>query len=230
MRSRVVKEGFFKNEILGKLSPWHRLLFEGLWCVADREGILEDRPLRIQADIFPYDVIDIEPLLADLERVRFIQRYWTEQGPMIYIPKFEKHQDCHPREAKSILPGPDKAIPRPDLSSASDPPEGTSEAISSNGEIARQILGPAKDLPRIGLGPALDMPRPETYQDIGRALVNLVQNQEVTEGGSKDLPRIGLGPAKAVPRISLGPAKDRPRHPVSVSVSVQEQEKKKRAH
>lgn len=226
MRSRVVKEGFFKNEVLGKLSFAHRLLFQGLWLVADREGLLEDRPLRIQADIFPYDTINIEPLLVDLERHQFIARYWTDQGPMIHLPKFDKHQSCHPREAPSTLPGPSHAVPRPDPPPAQD----STQTISTDLEMPRTDLGVALDIPRLGLGHALDMPGPTTYQDIGRALVNLVQNQEVTEGHTKDMPRNGQGHAKAMPRIVLGHAKDRPRRPVSVPVSVQEQEKKKRAH
>jgi len=32
-----------------------RLLYPGLWMLADREGRLEDRPLRIKAEILPYD-------------------------------------------------------------------------------------------------------------------------------------------------------------------------------
>ena len=54
MRARNLKPGLFKNEILGSADALLTILFEGLWCMADREGRLEDRPLRICAVIFPY--------------------------------------------------------------------------------------------------------------------------------------------------------------------------------
>ena len=37
-----------------------RLLFVGLWTIADRNGRLEDRPKRIRAELFPYDEIDAD--------------------------------------------------------------------------------------------------------------------------------------------------------------------------
>ena len=39
MRARNLKPGFFKNETLAEIEPLGRLLFQGLWCMADREGI-----------------------------------------------------------------------------------------------------------------------------------------------------------------------------------------------
>ena len=53
MRARNLKPGFFKNECLLSLSPLHRLLFAGLWCMADRNGILEDRPAKIKIEVKP---------------------------------------------------------------------------------------------------------------------------------------------------------------------------------
>jgi len=43
MRSRNIKPGFFKNEIIAEMPTETRLLFIGLWLLADREGRLEDR-------------------------------------------------------------------------------------------------------------------------------------------------------------------------------------------
>ena len=48
-RARNIKPGFFANENLAECDPLARLLFAGLWCLADREGRLEDRPKRIAA-------------------------------------------------------------------------------------------------------------------------------------------------------------------------------------
>jgi len=50
MRSRNIKPGFFMNELLPEIELLGRLLFIGLWLLADREGRLEDRPLQTIPD------------------------------------------------------------------------------------------------------------------------------------------------------------------------------------
>jgi hypothetical protein len=47
-RTRQIKPGFFKNDELAELPIEARLLFAGLWTIADREGRLEDRPKKIK--------------------------------------------------------------------------------------------------------------------------------------------------------------------------------------
>lgn len=104
MRARNVKPGFFQNEQLAELPIAARLLFAGLWCMADREGRLEDRPLRIKMHIFPADMIDVEPLIAGLVSQKLIVRYEAEGKRCIWIPEFLKHQRPHHKEAESVLP------------------------------------------------------------------------------------------------------------------------------
>lgn len=103
-RSRNIKPGFFKNEDLAECSPWARLCFAGLWTLADREGRLEDRPKRIKGDLFPFDSIEVEPLLVELTRYRFIVRYEGDDVRVIQIVEFLKHQNPHFKEAPSVLP------------------------------------------------------------------------------------------------------------------------------
>jgi len=43
-RTRSIKPAFFANEHLAELSAGTRLLFIGLWTIADKNGKLEDRP------------------------------------------------------------------------------------------------------------------------------------------------------------------------------------------
>lgn len=74
-RARNIKPGFFANEKLAECDPLARLLFAGLWCLADREGRLEDRPKRIRAEVLPYDICDAEALLEQLKEHGFILRY-----------------------------------------------------------------------------------------------------------------------------------------------------------
>lgn len=104
MRARNIKPGFWKNEELAEIPYEARLLFIGLWGMADREGRLEDRPKRIRAEVFPFDTINIEKLLDVITLHGFILRYAAEDKRYIQIVKFEKHQHPHPHEAKSVIP------------------------------------------------------------------------------------------------------------------------------
>lgn len=104
-RARNIKPSLFKNELLGVADPMLTILFTSLWCLADREGRLEDRPLRIRAETFPYrDNLDINGYLTELSRLGFIHRYEVDGVAVIQIVSFEKHQHPHHTEKKSDLP------------------------------------------------------------------------------------------------------------------------------
>jgi|LGVF01.2.fsa_nt_gb hypothetical protein len=106
MRARNIKPSFFKNEDLGELDPFARLLFVGLWCMADREGRLEDRPKRIKIEVLPYDSSNVEKLLEQLHALGFINRYVDDSTGKAYIevPNFSKHQNPHKNEKASEIP------------------------------------------------------------------------------------------------------------------------------
>ena len=110
MRARVLHPGFFKNEQLVGCSPRARLLFAGLWCLADREGRLEDRPARIKMELFPSDKVDMDALLQELMNAGLIVQYVVADRKYLAIPGFSRWQRPHPREAASILPAPDGVI------------------------------------------------------------------------------------------------------------------------
>lgn len=105
-RARNIKPSFFANDNLAELSCEARLLFIGLWTLADREGRLEDRPLKIKGQIFPYENHDVIKLLEDLCNARFITRYVVNGCKCIHINTFRKHQNPHPNEKESELPPP----------------------------------------------------------------------------------------------------------------------------
>jgi hypothetical protein len=108
MRARSIKPGICDNEVLGTADPFCTLLFERLWMMADREGRLEDRPLRIKAQAFPYrDGLDVGPLLSWLNEHGFIQRYTVAGAAYIQVTKFASHQSPHVKEAPSKIPAPD---------------------------------------------------------------------------------------------------------------------------
>ena len=106
MRARNIKPGFFKNDTLAELDFAGRLLFIGLWGLADREGRLEDRPKKIKAEIFPYDEVNVDSFLGELAKRSFIIRYEVDGDRYIQIVNFDKHQNPHPRETPSTIPAP----------------------------------------------------------------------------------------------------------------------------
>lgn len=122
-RARNIKPGLFKNEVLGVADPLFTLLFEGLWILADRAGRLEDRPLRIKAEVFPYRDADVEPMLVWLEEQGFIQRYMVAGKRYILICEFVKHQNPHKNESDSVIPEPEEIRTEPEVigSTRADP-------------------------------------------------------------------------------------------------------------
>ena len=104
-RARNIKPSFFTNELLGTEEPMVGMTFVGLWCLADRDGILEDRPLRIKAELFPYrENLDVNGYLTVLQRLGFIQRYVVDGLGYIQIINFQKHQNPHHTEKPKNYP------------------------------------------------------------------------------------------------------------------------------
>lgn len=105
-RARNIKPGFFMDDVLAEIEPLGRILFAGLWCIADREGRLEDRPKRIKAEVLPYDECDMDNLLEQLNSKGFIIRYEVGGQRYIQVTNFKKHQNPHVNEKPSEIPEP----------------------------------------------------------------------------------------------------------------------------
>lgn len=103
-RARNIKPGFCRNEDLAECSVWARLCFALLPMLADREGRLEDRPKRIKGELFPFDSVEVDPLLMELEQHGLIARYVVSGLGLIQILGFRKHQNPHHREPESTFP------------------------------------------------------------------------------------------------------------------------------
>ena len=107
-RARNIKPGLFVNDELAELHPLTRLLFIGLWTIADREGRLEDKPKKIAAQVLPYDDYDVDSALEALTEAGFIQRYTANNVQYIQVVNFAKHQNPHKNEAESSIPAPEQ--------------------------------------------------------------------------------------------------------------------------
>ena len=120
-RSRIIKPEFFQNEELVALPPITRLLFIGLWQLADRDGRLEDRPGKIKLAVLPADDCDVDDMLRQLAEKQLIVRYEVAGTRYLAIPKFLAHQCPHISEKSKGIPPPypPSAVPTPDKHSAS---------------------------------------------------------------------------------------------------------------
>jgi len=134
MRTRLLHPGFFTDHVLCRLSDLTRLVYEGLWLIADREGRLLDNVKMIDGAILPHDTRSCREALDELAAAGRIVRYHTAQGPVIQVLKFLKHQSPHKRETPSALPA--------------EPTEGGSSA----GEVGqpKEDPRPGRDAAKVG--------------------------------------------------------------------------------
>src|SRR6185312_3058738 len=127
-RIRSIKPETWEDQKLASLPRDARLLFIGLWSVADDDGRLRGFASFVKGKVFPYDsdmtneVVDgLLNQLASLER---IQRYQVDGQDYIWICNFNKHQKIdHP--SKSQIPAP-------------PPPGKSSRKIRESSRVARE--------------------------------------------------------------------------------------------
>lgn len=105
-RARNIKPGFFRNADLVELAFEDRLLFIGLWTLADRSGRLEDRPKQIKMELFPADSVDCNAMLDSLAATGMVVRYEVGGKRFLQIANFIKHQNPHRDEKASTIPAP----------------------------------------------------------------------------------------------------------------------------
>ncbi len=166
MRARNIKPGFYRNEDLAECSFAARLLFPGLWMLADRMGRLEYRPKRWKGEIFPYDNVDTVELFAELETHGLVKSYESAGIKYVWIPKFSAHQIPHHREKESLIPphpedlGYHETEDGPD---GMDTDPGTTQAqprYDLGHTHARPCPGPAQGQPTTSPGPAQGKAQP----------------------------------------------------------------------
>jgi len=120
-RIRTVKPEFFLHEGLAAMDPLARLLFIGMWTIADKAGRLRDKPKRIKVQVLPYDDCDIDELLFALADAGHIERYEVDGEDYIQICGWSKHQNVSKsREAASKIPDPTGDLSPEDTYTARD--------------------------------------------------------------------------------------------------------------
>jgi len=193
-RSRNIKPSLFKNELLGVADPMLTILFASLWCLSDRDGRMEDRPLRIKAETFPYrENIDINGYLTELERLGFIHRYSVGDLKIIQVVNFDKHQNPHKTERHSCLP---------EYQLKSDSCEITVKGTLSDVEITEAaVLIPDSFnlIPDINTTPA----KADVYISTSTSITKNKPRKEKIEYGLEDILKLGVDEQKAKDWISV---------------------------
>jgi len=105
-RIRTIKPQFFHDEELADLGDVACLIYIGLWCYADRQGRLEDRPRYLQSQIRPYDPETWPAAFDALVTGGWVVRYTVNGRSYLHLPKFAEHQRPHHTEPHSALPDP----------------------------------------------------------------------------------------------------------------------------
>lgn len=103
-RARNIKPGFFRNADLVELPFEARLLFIGLWTLADRAGRLEDKTKQIKIELFPSDNVDCDALLDLICQSKMLERYEVDGVRYLQVVNFTKHQNPHRDEKGSTIP------------------------------------------------------------------------------------------------------------------------------
>ncbi len=144
-RARLLKPQLFSNESLSEVPPIGRLLFIGLWTLADKKGRLRDSPRWIKGQLFPFENVGMDKLLADLDERGFICRYAIDGEGYIQVTNFEKHQRPHANEPESSIPplgeglAPKDEVTSDNVASTSD--IGDPSTTSTSSGISDPVLG-----------------------------------------------------------------------------------------
>jgi hypothetical protein len=111
-RIRSIKPEYWADQDLAEqVSRDARLLYIGLWNLADEHCRLRGDPRYVKGQIFPYDD-DLQPpeiaaLLDELALAGKVIQFRTGTGTFIFLPKLAKNQRLEPEKVATKLPGPD---------------------------------------------------------------------------------------------------------------------------
>lgn len=111
-RQRMIKPDFFDSGSLAECTRDARLVFVGLWVMADDKGNMKFNERKLQKQLFPYDDLDPRMLmvwLAELEDVGCIKAYEAQGDVCISVPNFLTYQTIK-NPSKTTVPEPPEGL------------------------------------------------------------------------------------------------------------------------
>lgn len=154
-RARNIKPGFFTNDSLVDLPFEVRLLFIGLWTVADKKGRMADRPKKIKMEIFPNDDLNVDQALNLLQEKGFLKRYISRDVACIQIVNWAKHQNPHIKEADSVLPEETSLIQELAIQAQEMPVQAPAGTVQESEKPVVAVLIPDSLIPEYGFSTPL---------------------------------------------------------------------------
>ncbi len=144
MRIRTVKPEFWQSEKVASVSRDARLMFIGLWGLADDHGRLRANAALIRGQLFPYDdEHDVAGWLAELVEAGLVQVYQVDGCSYAAIPGFAEHQKIDKRW-DSKLPAPPEARRRGAGASANGQPARLPQTPPESGEPPQSPAEPRR--------------------------------------------------------------------------------------
>lgn len=131
-RIRTIKPEFFTSEDIVCMTPLARLFYVSLWCEADREGLLEWKPITFKMRYLPGDDCNVNELAQELIGRGLIVLYTVDGKQYAEIPTFTEHQVINNREASSTHP------PRPKDAIRTRAPRVKAEGKGKEGKEGRE--------------------------------------------------------------------------------------------
>lgn len=132
MRIRQVRPEFFSDPVVGRLSPDARLIYIGLWCIADDAGWLEWDVPHIAAMLSPYQSVPVRERMASraVEALVGAGRVIVHPCGCAFIPRLADHQKIGGNKSFTVRDRHESRHSR------------TSTPVGSNG---RYVGSPARD-------------------------------------------------------------------------------------
>lgn len=134
-RKRMIDPAFWQSEHISRLSLFERLVFIGLFSLADDEGRGRANPRLLCSELFPYDRVKTDDMVSALANIaRYASVVFYEAGGCAYYSllnwkKWQKVEKPRP----SLIP----PCPEP---SSSIPRSLVEESANSRGSVAPNII------------------------------------------------------------------------------------------
>jgi hypothetical protein len=107
VRIRSIKPEFWKSERMAQLPRDVRMLFIGLWNLADDFGRFRAHPSLVKGELFAYDDdADVGAWLSELSKAGVVVLYTVNGQRYGFVRNFAEHQKIDRRAASRIPPPP----------------------------------------------------------------------------------------------------------------------------
>lgn len=145
-RIRSIHPGLFTDDAFMALSAPARVLWIGLWCEADDQGMFQWKPLTLKARILPADNVDVAALLDELISAGCVRRGeigGAEYGAVRNFTRFQRPKSpnaVHPindnfRKFVGLSPSIGEVLPQ----SSGNDGEGLPDNSGTDGEKVPQM-------------------------------------------------------------------------------------------